>query len=168
MKKDLEKLIALQEKIQTLSDEIPVLVSTVKSTQNLPTELLDTFTIIEKNIEQSKSLLTSIPPKGGLGTAGVSVGAVGGVVGAAGGIFNKLGKKQAMSQYSGKKLTAIKDSATLFEETIHRMEHLLEKTHSSDDTPNYERLTAAEKEELLTLAEKMQNLSSELTQQLAA
>ena len=167
MKNEAEEFIELQKTFQKLyGDELLTFITSLKSTQNLPPELKQTLVTVENNIEKNKDLFTPFLEEKGLG---IIVGATVGSGGILGGVFGALQKKEKIRKLSGRKLVAVKDSATLFEETIHRMEHLLEKTQSADNTtPNYEKLTATEKEELLTLAEKMQNLSNELTQQLAA
>ncbi len=166
MKNEVEEFIELQKTFQKLyGDELPTFITSLKSTQNLPPELRQTLITVEKNIEKDKELLVPYIEEKSLGT---TVGATVGSGGILGGIFGALQKKKKIQRLSGKKLIAVKDSTTLFKETIQRMEHLLKKTQSADDTPNYEKLMATEKEELLTLAEKIQNLTIELREQLAA
>jgi hypothetical protein len=172
MKNDNDGLWELQKTFQKLySDELPEFISTLKSTDNLPSDILNTLATVEKNIKKNEELLSPILDKKGIGgllgsTAAGTGTALGGV---AGGVFAKLSKKKEIQQLSGKKLIAVKDSASLFEETIHRMEQLLVKTKSGEsETANYEKLTPVEKEELKLLAQQMQDLSTELTNQLAA
>jgi len=166
MKNEVEEFIELQKTFQKLyGSELPTFITSLKSTQNLPPELRQTLITVEKNIEKDKELLVPYIEEKSLGT---TIGATVGSGGILGGVFGVLQKKKKIQRLSGRKLVAVKDSASLFEETIQRMEHLLKKTQSADDTPNYEKLTATEKDELLTLADKMQNLSNKLTQQLAA
>jgi len=176
MKKDSAIVTELQRTFQTLyNEELPTFIASVKSTKNLPPEFLDSLAAAEKNIEKNRVLLAPILPEdtlpGGLAGVGSAVGSVvgGGMVSIGGGIFGKLAKKKKLNQYSDKKLIAAKESTSLFEETIQRMEQLLNNTEDSNGASrNYERLLPSEKEELLTLAEQMRNLSNELTQELAA
>ena len=186
MKKDSVIVTELQQTFQTLyNEELPTFIASVKSTKNLPPEFLDSLAAAEKNIEKNRVLLAPILPEdtlpGGLAGVGSAVGSVvgggmagggiagGGMVSIGGGIFGKLAKKKKLNQYSDKKLIAAKESTSLFEETIQRMEQLLNNTEDSNGASrNYERLLPSEKEELLTLAEQMRNLSNELTQELAA
>ncbi len=158
----------LQETFHRLyDDEMPSFINTLNSTQNLPPELSSTIKTVEENIEKNRILLASILDEGlPKGIAGVGGGILGG---AAGGIFGILSKKQAMNKFSGKKLVAIQDSASLFEDTIQRMEQLLEEAANKDGSRrNYENLTDGEKKELLSLSEQMRNLSEELSEELAA
>jgi hypothetical protein len=164
--------LELQKTFQKLyGDELPEFISTLKSTDNLPSNILNTLATVEKNIKKNEELLSPILDKKGIGglLGGAAAGAGTALGGVAGGVFAKLSKKKEIQQLSGKKLIAVKDSASLFEETIQRMEQLLVKTKSGEsETANYEKLTPVEKEELKLLAQQMQDLSTELTNQLAA
>ena len=174
MKNDIDGLLELQKTFRKLyGDELPEFISTLKSTDNLPSDILNTLATVEKNIKKNEELLSPILDNKGVGGIHGGVGATVGVGtslgGVAGGIFAKLRKKKEIQQLSGKKLIFVKDSALLFEETIHRMEQMLIKTKNGEsETANYEKLTSDEKEELKILAQQMQDLSSELTIQLAA
>ena len=175
MNKEVQALTNLQETFHRLYDnEIPLFIDILKSTQNLPPELTNTLEIVGENIEKSRTLLAPIlgesPIKSVAVGATTGTGVFGGVLGSvAGGIFSKLSKKKAMNKFSGKKLVVIQDSASLFEDTIQRMEQLLEKTQEDDSSQrNYEQLTSLEKKELLTLSDQMKRLSEELSEELAA
>ena len=168
-------LTNLQDTFHRLyDDELPSFIDTLKSTQNLPTELSNTLKTIEDNIEKSRTLLAPVLDESLLAGAVVGAAMGGGAIGAAlggvaGGIFSKLSKKKAAKKFSGEKLVAIQDSASLFEDTIQRMEQLLEKTEGKDGSKrNYEKLTASEKLDLLSLSERMKKLSEELNEHLAA
>jgi hypothetical protein len=180
MKNDNDGLLELQKTFQKLyGDELPEFISTLKSTDNLPSDILNTLATVERNIKKNEELLSPILDKKGIGDilggvgaateAGVALGSIAAGGGIVSGVFAKLSKKKEIQQLSGKKLIAVKDSASLFEETIQRMEQLLVKTKSGEsETANYEKLTPVEKEELKLLAQQMQDLSTELTNQLAA
>ncbi len=175
MKKNEIALTNLQDTFQRLyNDELPSFIDTLKSTQNLPTEFNSTIKTVEDNIEKSRTLIAPVLDESLLVGAAVGAalgsGAIGAVLGGvAGGIFGKLSKKQARKKLSGEKLVAIQDSASLFEDTIKRMEQLLEKTQKDDSSQrNYEQLTSSEKKELLNLSEQMRNLSEKLSEELAA
>ncbi len=168
-------LTNLQDTFHRLyDDELPSFIDTLKSTQNLPTELSNTLKTIEDNIEKSRTLLAPVLDESLLTGAVVGAAMGSGVIGVAlggvaGGIFSKLSKKKAAKKFSGEKLLAIQDSASLFEDTIKRMEQLLEKTQKDDSSQrNYEQLTSSEKKELLNLSEQMRNLSEKLSEELAA
>lgn len=174
MNKDAIALINLQETFHRLyDDEIPSFIDTLKTTLNLPPELSNTLEIVEENIEKSRTLLAPILGESLLKdvVVGATTGTVafGGALGSvAGGIFGKLSKKKAMNKFAGKKLVAMQDSASLFEDTIQRMEQLLEKSQKDDSAQrNYEKLTFSEKKELLNLSGQMKNLSAELSEELA-
>ena len=161
-------LTSLQDTFHRIySDEFPSFVDTLKSTQNLPVEFSSMLKAIEDNIKKSKTLLAPVFDESqNKSLAGVSGGLLGGVTG---GIFAIISKKQAMKKLSGKKLVTVQDSASLFENTIKRMEHLLENTQKDDSSQrNYEQLTSSEKNELLNLSELMKNLSEKLNEELAA
>ena len=146
------------------TDELPAFIDSLKSIENLPASMRESIATVEQNIEQNKKLIEPLVSGGisdVLGTAGATVGG-----GFAGGILRALAKKQHMKKLSGKKLVAIQDNVTHFNDTIARMKQLI---GSSENTkPDYEHLTAQEKKELLMLAEEMKMLSEELTEQLAA
>ncbi len=164
-------LTNLQDTFHRLyDDEIPSFIDTLKSTQNLPIEINSTIKTVEENIEKSRTLLAPELGESPFKDAALLGLALGGVVGGvAGGIFSKLSKKKAAKKLSGEKLVAIQDSASLFEDTIKRMEQLLEKTEGKDGFKrNYEKLTASEKLDLLSLSERMKKLSEELNEHLAA
>lgn len=174
MNKDVIALTNLQETFHRLyDDEIPSFIDTLKTTLNLPPELSNTLEIVEENIEKSRTLLAPILGESLLKDvvvgATTGTGAFGGALGSvAGGIFGKLSKKKAMNKFAGKKLVAMQDSASLFEDTIQRMEQLLEKSQKDDSAQrNYEKLTFSEKKELLNLSGQMKNLSAELSEELA-
>ena len=170
MNKDVIALTNLQETFHRLfDDEIPSFIDMLNTTLNLPPELRNTLKIVEKNVEKSRTLLAPLLNESLLKDvvvgATTGTGAFGGGVG---GIFSKLSKKQDMNKFSGKKMVNIQDSASLFEDTIQRMEQLLEKTQQDDSSQrNYAQLTSSEKKELLNLSEQMKNLSEELSEELA-
>ena len=147
------------------TDELPAFIDSLKSIENLPASMRESIATLEQNIEQNKKLIEPLV-SGGISDMLGSVGAVAGTGGIAGGILGKIAKKQAIRKFSGKKLVAIQDNATHFNDTIARMKRLIGGTQ--DSKPDYEHLTEQEKRELLVLAEEMKTLSEELTEQLAA
>jgi len=144
------------------SNELPEFIDTLKSMEHLPDSLRETLSAVEKNIEANKAQIAPLLP-GGIAEAVLPAGIAGGAVG---GLFGRLHKKQQMKKLSGKKLIAIQDNATHFNDTIYRMEQLLGKNRNGK--PDYENLTPEEQRELHALAEEMKRLSEELTEQLAA
>jgi len=143
------------------SDELPEFINSLKSIDNLPESLSETILTVEKNIEENKALIAPL-----LADA-VAVGATTGVLGGiAGGIFGRLAKKEQMRKFSGKKLIAIADNATHFNETVERIKRLLGTEENTK--PDYESLTPQERQKLLLLADEMKTLSEKLTEQLAA
>jgi len=146
------------------TDELPSFINTLKSIDNLPDSMLESLSTVEKNIEQQKTLLS---PSTKEGLAGLfAAGAATGLGGLAGGIFGKLQKKQQIKKLSGKRLVAIQDNATHFNDTIARMQQLLGKGNGMK--PDYKQLSPQEQQELLVLAEEMKTLSEELSEELAA
>ena len=144
------------------TDELPSFIDSLKSMEHLPNSLLDTISTVEKNIEHNKTLIAPLLT-GGIAETILPTDIVGGI---GGGLFGKLHKKEQMKKLSGKRLIAIQDNATHFNDTIYRMEQLLGK--NKNGKPDYENLTPEEQQELLSLAEEMKQLSEELTEQLAA
>ena len=154
----------LQKSLQMLDgNELLPSIYTLKATDNLPVDILKTLNTVEQNIKKNQKLLSQILAEGSLVIAGIGSGAI------AGGIFSRLAKKKKIRQLSGKKLTAVKDNASLFKESIKRMEQLLARAkRDNNGTADYERLTPNEKEELKLLVHQMQKLSAELADQFAA
>ena len=152
--KDLE---STYERIYT--EELPQLIDSLKSMQNLPESLCDTISTIEKNIEENKALIPSLLEYNiATWTAMATIKAVS--------IFSRLNKKKQMKKLSGQRLIAVQDNSTHFNDTIYRMKQLLAKYKNRK--PDYKNLTPEERQELISLVEEMKRLSEELAAELAA
>ena len=76
MKNDIDGLLELQKTFRKLyGDELPEFISTLKSTDNLPSDILNTLATVEKNIKKNEELLSPILDKKGIGDILGGVGA---------------------------------------------------------------------------------------------